>query len=206
LKTMPAKTAPVFHDREEAERRVREGLAAGKLSLQLRGEKLKGSYALVRTKEAKSWLLIKHKDRFVSTDDITAQDRSVLSGLRVKDLKLPRRVPSARVAPGCRPARSHARWRTLRRCWRDVGEAAFQDARWLWEPKLDGYRVHGVHRTAAGCACARGAGSMTPHLSALVGGTQGSKLAMERMLWMARSSPSTRRAGRRSTRCRTASS
>src|SRR6266853_6981416 len=52
-----------FHDRAEAERRAREALAKGKLSLQLRGEKLKGSYALVRTSDGKSWLLIKHKDR-----------------------------------------------------------------------------------------------------------------------------------------------
>src|SRR3989440_965770 len=38
-----------FHDRARAEREVREGLAAGKLSIELRGEKLKGSWALVKT-------------------------------------------------------------------------------------------------------------------------------------------------------------
>ena len=53
-----------FHDRAAAEREVLEGLAKGKLSMLLRGEKLKGSFALVRTKEAKQWLLLKHKDRF----------------------------------------------------------------------------------------------------------------------------------------------
>src|SRR5436309_3030296 len=47
-----------FHDREEAEGRVREGLEKGKLSFLLRGEKLKGSFALVRTKDSRSWLLI----------------------------------------------------------------------------------------------------------------------------------------------------
>src|SRR5262245_2891504 len=67
-----------FHDRAEAERRVLEGLEKGKLSFLLRGEKVKGSFALVRTKEAKSWLLIKHKDRFVTADDVTAHNRSVL--------------------------------------------------------------------------------------------------------------------------------
>src|SRR2546423_9628665 len=34
-----------FHDRTEAERRVREGMEAGKLSILLRGEKTKGSFA-----------------------------------------------------------------------------------------------------------------------------------------------------------------
>src|SRR2546423_3170811 len=72
-----------FHDREKAEARARAELAKGKLSLQLRGEKLKGSYALVRTSDGKSWLLIKHKDRFVSDADVTLRDRSVLSGITV---------------------------------------------------------------------------------------------------------------------------
>src|SRR5499425_1693079 len=54
-----------FHDREQAEREVREGLEKGKLSILLRGEKLKGSFALVRTKSGKDWLLIKHRDRYV---------------------------------------------------------------------------------------------------------------------------------------------
>jgi bifunctional non-homologous end joining protein LigD len=73
-----------FTDREGAEREVREGLAKGKLSFQLRGEKVKGSFALVRTaKDPKSWLLIKHKDRFVSSADLAAKNRSVLSGATV---------------------------------------------------------------------------------------------------------------------------
>src|SRR5215212_963748 len=33
-----------FDDREEAERRVRQGIADGKLGIQLRGEKVKGSF------------------------------------------------------------------------------------------------------------------------------------------------------------------
>ena len=71
-----------FHARAEAEERTREGLAKGKLSFLLRGEKVKGSFALVRTKEAKNWLLIKHKDRFTSADEVTARDRSVLPAPR----------------------------------------------------------------------------------------------------------------------------
>src|SRR3977135_535647 len=46
-----------FHDREEAQRRVREGLEKGKLGFMLRGEKIKGSFALVRTADSKNWLL-----------------------------------------------------------------------------------------------------------------------------------------------------
>ena len=64
-----------FHDRERAQQEVRRGLEAGKLSLLLRGEKAKGSFALVRTKDTKNWLLIKHRDRFVKKGDLTEQDR-----------------------------------------------------------------------------------------------------------------------------------
>lgn len=139
----------VFHDRTEAERRVREGIAAGKLSIQLRGEKLKGSFALVRTKDAKTWLLIKHKDRFVSTADITARDRSVISGVAVKDLKVVpvHRMPAAQLVPTGKLSSMPAAFEPMRA---EVAEAPFTHADWMWEPKLDGYRVlayigeHGV--------------------------------------------------------------
>src|SRR5207342_2893310 len=90
-----------FHDRPQAEREVRDGLDKGKLSILLRGEKLKGSFALVRTKEAKQWLMIKHKDRFVTTGDVTAQSHSVLSGKTVQELKFVpvQRMPAARLSP-----------------------------------------------------------------------------------------------------------
>ena len=44
----PDEDKPWVDDRAEAERQVREGLEKGKLSLLLRGEKVKGSFALVR--------------------------------------------------------------------------------------------------------------------------------------------------------------
>src|SRR6185437_7839067 len=94
-----------FDDREEGERRVREGLEKGKLSFLLRGEKVKGSFALVRTKQENQWLLIKHKDRFVTTEDVTQKTRSVLSGIEVSDLKVvpAHRMPAARLAPAGDP-------------------------------------------------------------------------------------------------------
>src|SRR6201993_4266511 len=75
-----------FGNRAEAEARVRQGLAEGKLSVFLRGEKLKGSFALVRTRTDKQWLLIKHKDRFASGNDLLARSRSVLSGATLDEV------------------------------------------------------------------------------------------------------------------------
>jgi bifunctional non-homologous end joining protein LigD len=138
-----------FHDRAQAERRVREGLDKGKLSILLRGEKLKGSFALVRTKgtardaSGKEWLLIKHKDRFVSADDVAARTRSVLSGIEVEDLKVvpAHRIPAARLVPAGEPAPLPAK---LAPMLAESTDAPFRRTGWMWEPKLDGYRVLAV--------------------------------------------------------------
>ncbi len=129
-----------FQDRAQAEREVREGLAKGKLSVLLRGEKLKGSFALVRTKEAKQWLLLKHKDRFAAEVDVTAQDHSVLSGATVKAQKFlaAKRMPAAQLAPAGDVQKMPAK---LAPMLAEVGDAAFHRPGWMWEPKLDGYRV-----------------------------------------------------------------
>jgi bifunctional non-homologous end joining protein LigD len=129
-----------FHERAEAERRVREGLLKGKLSLLLRGEKVKGSYALVRTKEQKNWLLIKHKDRFVSKSDLASQDKSILSGATVEEMRAvpAHRLPLERLVPAgeARPVPAN-----VAPMQAELGEAPFNRAEWVWEPKLDGYRA-----------------------------------------------------------------
>ncbi|MBI4292646.1 MAG: DNA ligase D [Betaproteobacteria bacterium] len=129
-----------FHDRDEGQRRVRNGLEKGKLSFLLRGEKLKGSFALVRSSDKKSWFLIKHKDRYAEQTDVTAQNRSVLSGMTVGDLKvLPaHRIPASRlVAAG----ETEAMPESLSPMQAESGDAPFNHPDWMWEPKLDGYRV-----------------------------------------------------------------
>ncbi|HVG03609.1 MAG TPA: DNA polymerase ligase N-terminal domain-containing protein, partial [Burkholderiaceae bacterium] len=129
-----------FHDRAQAEQLVREGIEQGKLGFLLRGEKVKGSFALVRMKDRKNWLVIKHKDRFVSHADVTAQNRSVLSGASVEDLKTvpAHRIAAARlVAAGAAESMPSA----LSPMQAELGDAPFNHAEWMWEPKLDGYRV-----------------------------------------------------------------
>ena len=130
-----------FDDREAAEREVREGLAAGKLSFELRGEKVKGSFALVRTaKDPKSWLLIKHKDRFVTGEDVAARNRSVLSGATVEDLvRIPgHRIDAAKLVPGGKPSPMPSKVEPMHA---QPGDKVFNSPDWMWEPKLDGYRV-----------------------------------------------------------------
>ncbi|MEO5763699.1 MAG: DNA ligase D, partial [Casimicrobiaceae bacterium] len=129
-----------FHDRARAEQEVREGLAKGKLGFLLRGEKLKGSFALVRTREARQWLLIKHKDRFAVNIDVTARNVSVLSGVTVDAQKFvsAQRIAAARLAPSGQVVAIPAK---LAPMLAESGDAPFERADWMWEPKLDGYRV-----------------------------------------------------------------
>jgi bifunctional non-homologous end joining protein LigD len=65
---------------------VDAALAKGDLKFTLHGKKLKGSWVLVRTRgfgssnPGKSWLLIKHRDQYASTEDITVEKpRSAIS-------------------------------------------------------------------------------------------------------------------------------
>lgn len=64
---------------------VDEALTKGDLKFTLQGKKLKGSWVLVRTRgyggsTKESWLLIKHRDRYASREDvIERKPRSVLT-------------------------------------------------------------------------------------------------------------------------------
>jgi bifunctional non-homologous end joining protein LigD len=130
-----------YHDRAEAERQVRDGIEKGKLSITLRGAKIKGSFALVRTaKDPKNWLLIKHKDRFAAEVDVTEKSLSVLSGLAVENLKaLPvKRMPASQLTPSGGREALPAKLLPMLAESRD---AVFAQSGWIWEPKLDGYRV-----------------------------------------------------------------
>lgn len=71
---------------------VEAALKKGDLKFTLQGKKLHGSWVLVRTrgfgsKADKSWLLIKHRDRYASEKDIEEEEpRSVLSRRLLADI------------------------------------------------------------------------------------------------------------------------
>ncbi|HUN74801.1 MAG TPA: DNA ligase D [Steroidobacteraceae bacterium] len=130
-----------FGKRAEAEERVRSGLKQGKLGFFLRGEKLKGSFALVRTAVKDQWLLIKHQDRFAQAGDILARDRSVLSGATLDELS-PAHAPPRLDAAGLAPTGPLEPMPTaLSPMLAMTGERPRSDPEWLFEPKLDGYRA-----------------------------------------------------------------
>jgi bifunctional non-homologous end joining protein LigD len=70
------------------EKHLLKQLASGSVKIKMYGEKLKGEFALVKTHGMgeNGWLLIKHKDEFATTVDITKKDKSVLSGKTIDQM------------------------------------------------------------------------------------------------------------------------
>jgi bifunctional non-homologous end joining protein LigD len=68
---------------------VDAALREGNLKFTLSGKKLRGSWVLVRTKSGfggskrPGWLLIKHRDRFASSDDVVAKQRRSVASKRL---------------------------------------------------------------------------------------------------------------------------
>jgi len=128
---------------------MREGLAAGKLGVTFRGHKLKGSYALVRTNKIESgreqWLMLKHRDETASDRDLTAENRSVVSDLTIEDLQRGVAPAPDHVTPAQPTGLRGARWASfptsIEPMTAEQRPQAFDDARWRFEPKLDGMRV-----------------------------------------------------------------
>jgi bifunctional non-homologous end joining protein LigD len=139
-----------FHDRKRVESLARKGLESGHLSVFLNGRKLKGGWTLQRThgKGVKSqWLVFKRRDGFQNeARDVTLEDRSVLSGLSIDDLaggirperRASQLAPTAEAVPGVRRADLGKPYEPM---LPTLTKEMFQRNEWLYEPKLDGYRV-----------------------------------------------------------------
>lgn len=132
-------------DPAEGSARMREELAAGKLSFTLRGKKLRGSWTLVRTaRDPKDWLLIKHKDDFASTRDVLEEDRSILSGVTIRDLKEGRMPRMSQAGGAPHPDAREAPFpdaKSLRPMLAAQVARPFSRAGWIFEAKLDGVRA-----------------------------------------------------------------
>jgi len=120
-----------------------EGLKKGKLLFELRGYKLHGKWTLVKLKKgAKEWLLIKEKDGYVA-DDGALPPQSVLSGLTVEELKVGanRAAPALALLARLKAPRRAVRPEEAEPMLAETRERPFRKAGWLFELKLDGYRV-----------------------------------------------------------------
>lgn len=136
----------LFENRKQAEAVMKEGFEKGKISIFLRGQKLKGSFTLVKTKRGdNNWLFMKHKDEYATAgDEVLKDEKSVLSGRTLDDIKEGKQASSDSAslkledAEGGRhtvlPGKIAPMLATL-------AESPFSNPDWIFEPKLDGYRT-----------------------------------------------------------------
>ncbi len=122
----------------------KEGLAKGKLLFELRGHKLHGKWTLVKIKKSeRDWLLIKERDAWVKVPGDQFVETSVLSGLTVEEVKEGRgpgsKLRSAIEAAGAKLGRVDPH--SLEVMLAEPSDFAFTRDGWLFELKLDGYRL-----------------------------------------------------------------
>jgi bifunctional non-homologous end joining protein LigD len=156
-------TADAAASPDEEEDAIREGLKRGDLKITFHGERLHGSFALVRMKFARDrsssskpqWLLIKHRDEFATDEDVVAENlTSVDSGRTMEEIasgkskvwrsnRQPKEsaVPSALtkkvVASASRPKVSLD---SIEPMYASIGTEIPGEG-WTFEPKYDGIRV-----------------------------------------------------------------
>lgn len=131
-----------WHDRADAQKRMREGLKKGKISIFLEGTKLRGSWTLVKLKKTeKEWLLIKHSDPFARTDkDPTDEDQSVLTGRTLVDVKAGK--AGKKIQPKQLEVGKVKRFPTsIKPMTASLADKPFNKEGWVFEPKMDGIRA-----------------------------------------------------------------
>ena len=123
-------------------------LQGGEMKFSLNGEKLRGSFVLVKLKRSEKgneWLLIKHKDAAEDPKwDIEEHDGSVLTGRTIKEIAEeapPKRSPVPIRAVEVEGAHKSAMPSRIEPMLATLAEHPFSDPNWLFEIKWDGVRA-----------------------------------------------------------------
>ena len=146
---------PAAKDREENEKLLLDGLSKGDLKFVLAGEKLRGEFALVRTRQdEKSWLLLKKKDHYATQEDILQDNRSVVSHKTLEEIaaanpekpsrqkKLGQiRLSEALESADLQDAPIKPRPQGIKPMLATLVREPFDHPDWLFEVKWDGYRA-----------------------------------------------------------------
>jgi len=123
-------------------------LARGEIKFALNGEKLHGSYVLVKLKHSEKgneWLMIKHKDPAADPGwNVDEHDGSVLTGRTIEEIKA--ELAPKRGACPLHPAELHGAKKSAMPTkagpmLATLTERAFSDPNWLFEIKWDGVRA-----------------------------------------------------------------
>lgn len=134
-------------DRAESEAILRAGLTKGHLRFILAGEKLQGEFSLIRIRDEKNWLLMKHRDAAAS-EKAAFDESSVVSGKTLAEMANHPAVP-ARIRKEARSERTldlddapkRPRSTRVSPMLAETADKPFNRPGWVFEIKFDGYRA-----------------------------------------------------------------
>ena len=125
-----------------------EQLKKGEIKFVLSGEKLRGSFVLVKLRQSEKgneWLMIKHKDAAEDPKwQIDEHDGSVLTGRTLDEISKelpPKRSPRPIQPADLHPVRKSAMPPRVEPMLATLTDRPFSDPNWLFEIKWDGVRV-----------------------------------------------------------------
>jgi len=162
-------TSDVAASPDEEELAIREGLKRGDLKITFHGERLHGSFALIRMKYSRDgsasskpqWLLIKHRDEYATDGDVVAENMtSVDTGRTMEEIaggkskvwrsnrepkakaskKFPLAKARAKKEDDSEPRAAAVSGGVLEPMYASVGSEV-PGTGWTFEPKYDGIRV-----------------------------------------------------------------
>ncbi|HEY6266373.1 MAG TPA: DNA ligase D [Candidatus Acidoferrum sp.] len=152
-------------------------LEKGEIKFSLNGEKLRGSFVLVKLKHSEKgneWLMIKHKDAAEDSSwNIDEHDGSALTGRTIEEIK--EELPPKRLAVPIRPeelqgARKGPMPSKVEPMLATLANRPFSDPNWLFEIKWDGVRAMARIKDGDLTLLARAGGDITkryPELASL---------------------------------------
>jgi bifunctional non-homologous end joining protein LigD len=136
--------------REANEKALLAMLHKGNIKIAIEGKKLKGEFALIHTHTGKGnqWLLIKHRDGFATTDDITKRDKSVVTNRSLEEIEKEsgkgNTVWSSKrndVEIKSEDAKKSTMPHSIKPMLATLADKSFDSKDWIYEIKWDGYRA-----------------------------------------------------------------
>ena len=136
--------------KEANEKALLAMLEKGNIKIAIEGKKLKGEFALIHTHTGKGnqWLLIKHRDDFASTEDVTKQDKSVVTKRSLEEIEKESgkgntvwssKRNDVEIKSGA--AKKSAMPHDVKPMLATLVDKPFNSKEWIFEIKWDGYRA-----------------------------------------------------------------
>ena len=119
---------------------ISKQLQNGKISLELEGKKLRGGFALIRTRNKNQWLLIKVNDGFASKEDFTSTHPGSVLRDSISSIKKPESNLSMKNSMIYTNEREDFFSRVVPMLASPV-DKAFNNKEWVFEIKWDGVRA-----------------------------------------------------------------